>query len=407
MKKFPQFFPWTRRLYQFVNESLTHGGRSLLLGLLLSSSSLVAFDPLLSRFFWMFLASAISAGFASHLFRPRLEIRVRAPSLMMAGETAKVRIAITNRSRFPSFDLGFDLPDAPDSWNVDRTSKPLTILHGRSWTAEIGIQPNCRGVFDWSKIRATTTFPLGLFQRHEVALIPGRLIVLPRYPSIAGDALTQRCEDASGDWHTVQTGESFEFLGNREYRPGIPVRRWDHRAWARLGQPIVREFCEDGDRCIGIIVDASYTEQFPTERTSAEFEALVSLAVSIAETVSGSDSRIEWLISGAMMVHSCDAGGARREIAILEALAGVQLDVNGKVGDGARVVEQLSEFPDEIFMLLRRWDAESADAFAQLCQVANSKAIVVSSRPLSNDLSDAATVTISVADINAGYVEIP
>ena len=47
-----------------------------------------------------------------------------------------------------------------------------------------------------------------------------------------------------------------EYVGSREYRPGMPVRRWDFASWARLGHPAVREFSEGRDSLAVLVVDA-------------------------------------------------------------------------------------------------------------------------------------------------------
>ena len=60
-----------------------------------------------------------------------------------------------------------------------------------------------------------------------------------------------------------RAGDSSEYLGSRDYQPGMRVRRWDYRSWARLGRPVVREYEEPQRKSIVLIVDtlvpAAYT----------------------------------------------------------------------------------------------------------------------------------------------------
>ena len=50
------------------------------------------------------------------------------------------------------------------------------------------------------------------------------------------------------------TGDSLEFMGTREYRPGDPIKHIHWRSWARVGKPVVMEFQEEFFSRIGIIL---------------------------------------------------------------------------------------------------------------------------------------------------------
>ena len=54
---------------------------------------------------------------------------------------------------------------------------------------------------------------------------------------------------------TSHIGESPEYIGNRDYRPGDSLRRIDPRAWARLATPIVREYSEEYYCRIALVLD--------------------------------------------------------------------------------------------------------------------------------------------------------
>ena len=50
-------------------------------------------------------------------------------------------------------------------------------------------------------------------------------------------------------------GESFEYIGNREYREGDNVRDIDWTATARLNTPIVREYRDEYFLRVGVVLD--------------------------------------------------------------------------------------------------------------------------------------------------------
>jgi len=54
---------------------------------------------------------------------------------------------------------------------------------------------------------------------------------------------------------TSNVGESPEYIGNRDYRAGDPLRRIDFRSWGRLAKPVVREYQEEYFSRIGVVLD--------------------------------------------------------------------------------------------------------------------------------------------------------
>ena len=102
---------------------------------------------------------------------------------------------------------------------------------------------------------------------------------------------------------TSNIGESPEYIGNREYVPGEPVRRIDFRSWARLGKPVVREFQEEYYCRIALVLDTHVVPKmtwgsferwaegwyFPYEQGPEEFpelEAAVSMTAALADALS-------------------------------------------------------------------------------------------------------------------------
>ena len=75
---------------------------------------------------------------------------------------------------------------------------------------------------------------------------PRTLWVTPRFTPLARfETPRGRRYQPGGTASAFQLGDSFEFIGNREYREGDPVRAIDWRATARLSRPVVREYREE------------------------------------------------------------------------------------------------------------------------------------------------------------------
>jgi uncharacterized protein (DUF58 family) len=74
---------------------------------------------------------------------------------------------------------------------------------------------------------------------------------IARYAWLAGDKRLQEI----GIKTYQQRGEGTDFKQLAEYRHGDPVRHVDWKATQRLGKPIVREFQEERDQCILLLLD--------------------------------------------------------------------------------------------------------------------------------------------------------
>ena len=74
---------------------------------------------------------------------------------------------------------------------------------------------------------------------------------IARYAWLAGDRRLQEI----GIKTYQQRGEGTDFKQLAEYRYGDPVRHIDWKATLRLGKPIIREFQDERDQCILLLID--------------------------------------------------------------------------------------------------------------------------------------------------------
>jgi uncharacterized protein (DUF58 family) len=105
-------------------------------------------------------------------------------------------------------------------------------------------------------------------------------------------------------------GESAEYIGNREYRDGDPVKDIDWRATARMQRPIVREYREEYFMRVAVILDtylpASTSNKQPaTSNPEAEenFERAVSLAASVSDYMARQDYLVDLFAAGPNLYH--------------------------------------------------------------------------------------------------------
>lgn len=87
----------------------------------------------------------------------------------------------------------------------------------------------------------------------------------------------------SGDHSSVFYGRGFEFSFARPYQPGDDVRAIDWRITARRRVPYVRQFVEERDLLVVLLVDVSGSGRFgPGERSIGEVAAEVAAAMAFA-----------------------------------------------------------------------------------------------------------------------------
>src|SRR5690606_15602284 len=149
----------------------------------------------------------------------------------------------------------------------------------RSWRGEAP----ARGRYHYGTIELVTRSPFGLLERRVTIESPGTLIV---YPAVG--TLTRRwrrvfreaTETRKGRRHD-RTAQQQEYHGLRDYRPG-DSRRWIHwRTTARLGQPMVKEFEQQSDQDLAVLLDP----WLPRTRATAEQREAVERAIRFAATV--------------------------------------------------------------------------------------------------------------------------
>lgn len=68
----------------------------------------------------------------------------------------------------------------------------------------------------------------------------------------------------SGEYHSVFKGRGMEFAEVREYMPGDDVRTIDWNVTARLGHPYVKQFTEERELTVILLVDLSGSGDFGT-----------------------------------------------------------------------------------------------------------------------------------------------
>ena len=93
----------------------------------------------------------------------------------------------------------------------------------------------------------------------------------------------------SGEYHSVFKGRGMEFAEVREYIPGDDVRTIDWNVTARLGHPYVKQFMEERELTVILVVDLSASGDFGTRGRLKAFMAAEVAAVLAFSAVQNND----------------------------------------------------------------------------------------------------------------------
>jgi len=144
----------------------------------------------------------------------------------------------------------------------------------------------------------------------------------------------------AGAHRSRKRGPGVEFGGHRPYVPGDDLRWLDRRALLRHDRLIIREFETETDRGLRLIVDASASMAFKSQKAPAAkfaFAALIAGALARLATASGDPVGLEWL--GGEGAHPLPARAGREAFErVIGALESVR--ATGDLGDDDGAIER-------------------------------------------------------------------
>ncbi len=288
----------SRRFRRFViNFFLTESGKLIIAAVLLAAIfNLFISDQYLCS---IPLAALVVAPLVGMAFYPRVKSKGALPERMIAGQQVRVPFLLTNPTKRTFYDLAIGFPELPAGMtHVNSDTFLPRLAPGESATLELTLLPDRRGAYTFAAPRCYSTFPLNLFrfggtQRRDVSVL-----VHPDFqPLEAVEVAPDLRYQPGGVAFAGNVGESPEYLGNREFRPGDSPRKIDNRAWARLSRPIVKEFREEYYCHVALVLDTRITLR-SRRQPSESFEAAVSLTAALAESLSRSERIIDFFAAG-------------------------------------------------------------------------------------------------------------
>jgi len=344
-------------LQHFGSERLTHTGWLVLSTAGTAAALGIDTSRTMSYQAFAFGGALLVVSFVAALFfRARASVERQLPRYATAGERFEYRVVIRNHGRRPLEALmvretlrdprpgyaewrrarepgeekrnWFDRHQGYFSWRwlIERRTPERAarealddVPPGDLRTVTLWLRPRRRGRLELDAVQLSRTDPLGLMR--GIAKIPaaGRVIALPKRYRLPAIALPgQRRFQQGGVTLATSVGDSEEFIGLREYRPGDPLQRVHWKSYARTGLPIVKEFQDEFFERHALILDTS------TERgEDAAFEEAVAVAASFVYAIDTRECLLDLLFVGGE-VRTYTAGRGQMPLEhMLEVLAGV------------------------------------------------------------------------------------
>ncbi|MDX1571128.1 MAG: DUF58 domain-containing protein, partial [Xanthomonadales bacterium] len=295
---------WSRRRF-------TPAGRFVLLCAFVAA--LLGIDTDLTMTYQLFtLAVAmVAVAYLVTLYsRGRFEATRSLPSFVTAGESFTYRCHMSNqgahnergleileRPRDPRPSYREFRADAPSWW---RGLYPHWRRHlARREAAEVDVQKldqlpagqsavvtmeglaHRRGYLEFDAVTIGRSDPLGLCRALNDLPRRERLLVLPkRYDVPEMDLPGARIYQPGGVTLAASKGDSEEFVGLRDYRPGDPLKRIHWKSFARTGKLIVKEYQDEYFERHALVLDT-----FTDASGELVFEEAVSIAASFVCTL--------------------------------------------------------------------------------------------------------------------------
>lgn len=357
-----------------------------------------------------FIFAAIAVAFFVGGFTlKKLDVKMRFPETIFAGEETHIFVSLTNRKLlFPSYSVvaevrgkereesvaGREMREILPNWVAERLSRPplirrtldhfVHIPRNRTIETKTSHVFSKRGRLVIKDFEISTKFPFGFF-RHRRRL-PAReteLVVFPSFEPIRHELDDLALE--TGSQEAAHRGVGQDLYALREYRPNDDLRRVDWKATARSTQLTVREFSAEDDKRVNVILDTRMpmsergelklrdvidAEQKGDNLLRPErFEKGVSLAAVLMSYFTNEQAEIRLIIdgdAGEFGIGSRHLHDSLKRLAVVEPrfVEGLNVDLLSKFVD---IVD--SEEKSHNFLITADSEARFAPEFAGISQV--------------------------------------
>ncbi|MEL6270378.1 MAG: DUF58 domain-containing protein, partial [Chloroflexota bacterium] len=244
---------------------------------------------------WLYVTSALIAGVVPTAFflnRGALH-NITGERVLNDGEpyqefheADEVDIALTIKAARRRAGVHLDVMEtsplaAPDDDNRTVSVFVPMLPAGNEVTINYTQIINRRGLHSFPPVQMKTRAPFGLFQRSGELDVATSVLVYPEVRKLT--ALDFLDRQPAAQITSQRTGIGNEVVGVRPYRPGDSPRHIHWRSVARTGRLVSKEFAEETQPGVSIVIDRYLSPNVEHHPKHNPFELAVKAAVSIAE----------------------------------------------------------------------------------------------------------------------------
>ena len=303
----------------------------------------------------------------------RLDLERRIPEYVSAGDPLRVQLVLHNdRKRIGSWCVL--ARDQIRGQGRGKVSSKLTSAHvffpftaaGNNSVTSYQWQLNRRGQYQFSGLRLITRFPFGLLRGTRKISGDQTVLVCPRTGELKRKWFQVMEADRVGGQESYQAKGNAEgdYYGLRHWQPG-DSQRWIHwRTSARLGKLAVRQFEQQRDRDIAVLLDL-YLSPEPSPAEEAALEIAVSMAATVIEDL-GRQTGIQLMLASSGASMYCWAASSSHLIAreIIRSLATVEGGPGAHLSDCILKMKEELRFGSQVVVISTR--PEKPQAVRQL-----------------------------------------
>ncbi|KPC53071.1 hypothetical protein WG78_11290 [Amantichitinum ursilacus] len=211
---------------------------------------------------------------------PQLDVTRTVMPAWSLGRWQQVALRCSGASRAVRVAL-FD--HYPDDCEVQGLPLQLALTPGEWQQAGYQIKALRRGDHAFGRAELRLSSALGLVERRQWTAAAQTVRVYPDYASVAGYALlaTDQRLNRMGVVRKRQRGEGTDFHQLREYRDGDSMRAVDWKATARNGRLISRDYQEERDQQVVLLLDCGRRMQ-ALDGGQAHFDHALNAAILLA-----------------------------------------------------------------------------------------------------------------------------
>lgn len=227
----------------------------------------------------LMVASLIVGFLAGNYCLKKLDIKMRFPETIFAGEPTPILVSLHNRKRIlPTFSVVAQVRGSereksvlfdevkeilPAKW-AEKITRPPIVRRTLDYFVYVARRASVenktehvferRGRFIIKDFELSTKFPFGFFRhRRRLSAQAAEIVIFPPLAPVDAESIDLPLE--RGNLVTNKKGLGQDLLSLRDYQPMDDLRRVDWRATARAQRLIVREFAAEDDKRVTVIFD--------------------------------------------------------------------------------------------------------------------------------------------------------